>query len=287
MLTTMTHPDAGTGRVGGLDVVARRRSRPPDHRRDRPGRHPRRAAHRHPEPRAGRQLSSCRAATRERGPPSCSSSFELTDAAGRMVKTYSGGMRRRLDLAASLMARPPVLFLDEPTTGLDPTSRQRMWEVIRGLVADGTTVLLTTQYLDEADALADRISVIDHGTRHRRRHRPRAQGARRRRAARGHALAPAPRGRRARSRRSVDGPGAASLDDGRRLRGAGRRRARASPPRSSARSTTPASRSTTSRSTTPRSTTCSSRSPVTRRATSRRRRLDDEHDTDELDGGLT
>jgi ABC-2 type transport system ATP-binding protein len=72
-------------------------------------------------------------------------------------------MRRRLDLAASLMARPPVLFLDEPTTGLDPTSRQRMWDVIRTLVADGTTVLLTTQYLDEADTLADTISVIDHG----------------------------------------------------------------------------------------------------------------------------
>jgi len=90
--------------------------------------------------------------------------FELTDAAGRMVKTYSGGMRRRLDLAASLVARPPVLFLDEPTTGLDPTSRLRMWDVIRELVADGTTVLLTTQYLDEADALAHSISVIDHGT---------------------------------------------------------------------------------------------------------------------------
>ena len=96
--------------------------------------------------------------------------FELTAAAGRKVKTYSGGMRRRLDLAASLMARPPVLFLDEPTTGLDPSSRQRMWEVIRSLVAEGTTVLLTTQYLDEADALADSISVIDHGTRHRLRH---------------------------------------------------------------------------------------------------------------------
>jgi daunorubicin resistance ABC transporter ATP-binding subunit len=89
--------------------------------------------------------------------------FELTFAADRMVKTYSGGMRRRLDLAASLVARPPVLFLDEPTTGLDPTSRVRMWDVIRGLVADGTTVLLTTQYLDEADTLADTISVIDHG----------------------------------------------------------------------------------------------------------------------------
>jgi ABC-2 type transport system ATP-binding protein len=89
--------------------------------------------------------------------------FELTDAADRMVKGYSGGMRRRLDLAASLVMRPPVLFLDEPTTGLDPTSRQRMWGVIRGLVADGVTVLLTTQYLDEADALADGIVVIDRG----------------------------------------------------------------------------------------------------------------------------
>jgi daunorubicin resistance ABC transporter ATP-binding subunit len=89
--------------------------------------------------------------------------FELTDAADRMVKGYSGGMRRRLDLAASLVMRPPVLFLDEPTTGLDPTSRQRVWGVIRGLVVDGVTVLLTTQYLDEADSLADDIIVIDHG----------------------------------------------------------------------------------------------------------------------------
>ncbi len=89
--------------------------------------------------------------------------FGLTDAADRVMKTYSGGMRRRLDLAAGILVRPPVLFLDEPTTGLDPTSRARMWDVIRGLVADGTTLLLTTQYLEEADALADRILVIDHG----------------------------------------------------------------------------------------------------------------------------
>lgn len=89
--------------------------------------------------------------------------FELVDAANRVLKGYSGGMRRRLDLAASLMTRPPVLFLDEPTTGLDPTSRQRVWTVIRSLVEDGVTVLLTTQYLEEADALADRIVVIDHG----------------------------------------------------------------------------------------------------------------------------
>jgi ABC-2 type transport system ATP-binding protein len=89
--------------------------------------------------------------------------FDLVDASGRVVKTYSGGMRRRLDLAAALVAKPPVLFLDEPTTGLDPRSRLSLWEVIEGLVADGTTVLLTTQYLDEADRLADRIAVIDHG----------------------------------------------------------------------------------------------------------------------------
>ena len=89
--------------------------------------------------------------------------FELADAADRVVKGYSGGMRRRLDLAGSLVMRPPVLFLDEPTTGLDPTSRQRVWGIVRALVADGATVLLTTQYLDEADALADQIVVIDHG----------------------------------------------------------------------------------------------------------------------------
>jgi daunorubicin resistance ABC transporter ATP-binding subunit len=89
--------------------------------------------------------------------------FDLTDAADRVLKGYSGGMRRRLDLAAGLVTRPPVLFLDEPTTGLDPTSRVRMWEVIRQLVTGGVTLLLTTQYLDEADELADRIVVIDHG----------------------------------------------------------------------------------------------------------------------------
>jgi len=89
--------------------------------------------------------------------------FGLADAAGRLVRTYSGGMRRRLDLAAALVHRPPVLFLDEPTTGLDPQGRLDLWDVIRGLVADGTTVLLTTQYLEEADRLAHRIVVIDQG----------------------------------------------------------------------------------------------------------------------------
>jgi ABC-2 type transport system ATP-binding protein len=89
--------------------------------------------------------------------------FGLSEAAGRAAKTYSGGMQRRLDLAASLVGRPRVLFLDEPTTGLDPRSRLGMWDIIRSLVADGTTILLTTQYLDEADDLADEIVVIDHG----------------------------------------------------------------------------------------------------------------------------
>jgi oleandomycin transport system ATP-binding protein len=89
--------------------------------------------------------------------------FDLTDAAGRAAKTYSGGMRRRLDLAASLVGRPRILFLDEPTTGLDPRSRTELWDVVRGLMADGVTVLLTTQYLEEADQLADDIVVFDHG----------------------------------------------------------------------------------------------------------------------------
>jgi len=89
--------------------------------------------------------------------------FELTDAADRVVKTYSGGMRRRLDLGSALIGRPRLLFLDEPTTGLDPRSRLGMWDVIRGLVRGGTTLLLTTQYLEEADELADMIAVVDHG----------------------------------------------------------------------------------------------------------------------------
>ena len=89
--------------------------------------------------------------------------FGLAEAATRAVKTYSGGMRRRLDLAASLIGHPSVLFLDEPTTGLDPSARALMWDIVRELVADGTTLLLTTQYLDEADQLADRIAVIDGG----------------------------------------------------------------------------------------------------------------------------
>ncbi|MEU6020571.1 ATP-binding cassette domain-containing protein [Micromonospora sp. NPDC047134] len=89
--------------------------------------------------------------------------FGLTEAAGRQVKKYSGGMRRRIDIAASILSTPDLLFLDEPTTGLDPRSRNQVWEIVRAVVAHGTTVLLTTQYLDEADKLASRIAVVDHG----------------------------------------------------------------------------------------------------------------------------
>jgi oleandomycin transport system ATP-binding protein len=110
----------------------------------------------------GRLLGMTRPAARQRA-AQLLRQFELSDAAGRAVKTYSGGMRRRLDLAASLVAEPPLLYLDEPTTGLDPRARAELWDLIRGLVAGGTTVLLTTQYLDEADELTDEIVVIDHG----------------------------------------------------------------------------------------------------------------------------
>jgi ABC-2 type transport system ATP-binding protein len=89
--------------------------------------------------------------------------FGLDEAAGRQVLTYSGGMRRRLDIAASLVTRPDVLFLDEPTTGLDPRSRNQVWDLVRAIAGEGTTVLLTTQYLEEADRLAERLAVIDHG----------------------------------------------------------------------------------------------------------------------------
>jgi ABC-2 type transport system ATP-binding protein len=110
----------------------------------------------------GRLYGLRRAAAKQRG-EALLERFDLVEAAGRPAKTYSGGMRRRLDLAAALVAKPPVLFLDEPTTGLDPRSRLSLWETIEGLVAEGTTVLLTTQYLDEADRLADAIVVIDRG----------------------------------------------------------------------------------------------------------------------------
>ncbi len=163
ILTTLTPLDAGQARVAGHDVVreaaAVRRNigvTGQDATLD--------------EALTGRQnlvmvgeLCRLGRAAAKRRASELLETFELADAADRVVKGYSGGMRRRLDLAASLVMRPPVLFLDEPTTGLDPTGRQKMWGLIRRLVADGATLWLTTQYLDEADALADRIAVVDHG----------------------------------------------------------------------------------------------------------------------------
>ena len=164
ILTTLLPPDEGTARVAGLDVV-----RDAAALRSRIGLAGQYAAvdenltgFENLEM-VGRLYHLGRATARERA-HELLERFELTDAADRLTKTYSGGMRRRLDLAAALVARPPVLFLDEPTTGLDPRSRLQLWETIEARVAAGTTVLLTTQYLDEADRLADRIAVIDHGT---------------------------------------------------------------------------------------------------------------------------
>src|SRR5215213_532257 len=110
----------------------------------------------------GRLLGLKRAAAKARA-SELLGAFDLGDASGRLVKHYSGGMRRRLDIAASIVVTPRLMFLDEPTTGLDPRSRNQVWDIVRALVAEGTTVLLCTQYLEEADQLADRIAVIDHG----------------------------------------------------------------------------------------------------------------------------
>jgi ABC-2 type transport system ATP-binding protein len=163
ILTTLTIPDAGTARVAGHDVV-----REASAVRSKMGVTAQDATL--DELLTGRQnlvmigrLSGLRRGEARTRAEELLAQFDLVDAASRMLKEYSGGMRRRLDLAAGLVTRPPVLFLDEPTTGLDPTSRVRMWEIIRKLVGDGATLLLTTQYLDEADELADRIVVIDHG----------------------------------------------------------------------------------------------------------------------------
>ena len=163
VLATLLLPDAGTAQVVGLDVV-----RDAAALRERIGLAGQYAAVDENLTglenlvMVGRLYGFGRAHARARG-RDLLERFELLDAAGRPVKTYSGGMRRRLDLAAALVAEPPVLFLDEPTSGLDPRSRLSLWEIIEGRVAEGTTVLLTTQYLDEADRLADRIAVIDHG----------------------------------------------------------------------------------------------------------------------------
>jgi ABC-2 type transport system ATP-binding protein len=163
ILTTLLEPDAGRAEVAGLDVVTQG-----GELRSRIGVTGQYAAvddyltgFENLEM-VGRLYHLPRPIARERADEMLRR-FDLEDAGGRLAKTYSGGMRRRLDLAASLIVAPPILFLDEPTTGLDPRSRIAMWDLIEELVDKGTTVLLTTQYLDEADRLADRIAVIDHG----------------------------------------------------------------------------------------------------------------------------
>ena len=163
VLTTLLTPDAGTATVVGLDVV-----RQANALRAKIGLAGQYAAvdenltGLENLTMVGRLYGFSRAQARGRG-RDLLERFDLAEAGGRVVSGYSGGMRRRLDLAAALVDQPPVVFLDEPTTGLDPRSRIGLWETIESLVADGTTVLLTTQYLDEADRLADRIAVIDHG----------------------------------------------------------------------------------------------------------------------------
>jgi ABC-2 type transport system ATP-binding protein len=163
ILTTLLPPDGGSARVAGLDVA----SQAPQLRR-KIGLAGQYAAVDENLTGAENLEMVGRLYHLPKGEPRARAAellerFELSEAADRLVRTYSGGMRRRLDLAAALVARPPVLFLDEPTTGLDPRSRIGLWETIERRVAAGTTVLLTTQYLDEADRLADRIAVIDHG----------------------------------------------------------------------------------------------------------------------------
>jgi oleandomycin transport system ATP-binding protein len=163
ILATLLRPDAGTARVGGFDVV-----RQPDKVRPLLGLTGQYAAV--DEELTGHEnllliarLLELPRAQAQRRADELLERFDLAQAGGRPVRTYSGGMRRRLDLAASLVGRPPVLVLDEPTTGLDPRARAEVWELVRGLVADGATVLLTTQYLEEADRLATQVAVLDHG----------------------------------------------------------------------------------------------------------------------------
>jgi oleandomycin transport system ATP-binding protein len=163
VLSTLIRPDAGRAMVGGYDVV-----RHPEEVRRLIGLTGQYAAV--DELLSGREnlymigrLLGLRSPDARGRARELLEWFDLADAASKLVKEYSGGMRRRLDLAASLVGRPRFLYLDEPTTGLDPRSRLELWGMIRGLVAEGTTVLLTTQYLEEADRLADEIVVIDHG----------------------------------------------------------------------------------------------------------------------------
>ena len=163
ILTTLLRPDGGTAHVAGADVL-----REPEQVRRRIGLSGQNAAVDENLTGAenlemiGRLYGFPRRRARARA-GALLDAFDLTEAGGRPAKTYSGGMRRRLDLACALVAEPPVVVLDEPTTGLDPRSRLQMWDVIADLVRAGTTILLTTQYLEEADRLADAIVVIDHG----------------------------------------------------------------------------------------------------------------------------
>jgi ABC-2 type transport system ATP-binding protein len=163
VLTTLLKPDAGRARVLGIDVLDK-----PNEVRRAIGLSGQYAAV--DENLTGRENLVMVGRLYHMGKPAAEKragelleEFALTDAADRVSKTYSGGMRRRLDLAAALVVKPPVIFLDEPTTGLDPRTRIAMWDVIAGLVKGGTTLLLTTQYLEEADRLADSIAVVDHG----------------------------------------------------------------------------------------------------------------------------
>jgi ABC-2 type transport system ATP-binding protein len=163
VFTTLLRPDAGRATVGGFDVV--RQAQEIRHIMGLSGQY---AAV--DENLTGREnlqlfgrLYQLTWAEASRRAAELLEQFGLTEAADRVVKTYSGGMRRRLDLASALSGRPRILFLDEPTTGLDPRGRLGMWDVIRGLVREGTTLLLTTQYLEEADELANKIAVVDHG----------------------------------------------------------------------------------------------------------------------------
>ncbi len=163
ILTTLLKPDRGRAQIVGIDVVQH-----PGAVRERIGLAGQYAAvdellTGYENLKLFGQLARLPSAQAKRRANDLLARFDLVEVAGRLVKTYSGGMRRRLDLAASLILSPSVLFLDEPTTGLDPRGRLTMWEIIRGLAAQGTTVLLTTQYLEEADHLAHLIVVIDHG----------------------------------------------------------------------------------------------------------------------------
>jgi ABC-2 type transport system ATP-binding protein len=163
LLTTLALPTAGSARVAGFDVAAA-----PERVRSRIGVAAQEAtvdgllSARANLEMIGRLYHLPRPRARERA-AELLDLFGLAEAAEQLVKSYSGGMRRRLDVAASLVASPPVLFLDEPTTGLDPASRRDLWRLLEQLVADGTTLVLTTQYLEEADALADQIVILDHG----------------------------------------------------------------------------------------------------------------------------